>query len=122
MHMHNLIEYSDAYQKTSGSFWQYYRNGPALDSKNNIIDFAANKNNSASFKFKQQITGQTGNGGTKDVEIMVLLKYVSKLCRTLAAVEIREIFLTRHKFTYLVIVSKFDFLALQLSRKWLART
>ena len=122
MHMHNLIEYSDAYQKTSGSFWQYYRNGPALDSKNNIIDFAANKNNSVPFKFKQQITGQTGNGGTKDVEIMVPLKYVSKLCRTLAAVEIREIFLTRHKFTYLVIVSTFDFLALQLSRKWLART
>ena len=33
---------------------------------NNIIDFPANKNNSASFKFKQQITGQTGNDGLKD--------------------------------------------------------
>ena len=23
--MYNLIEYSDAYSKTSGSLWQYYR-------------------------------------------------------------------------------------------------
>ena len=32
---------------------------------------------------KQKITGQTGSGGTKDVEIMVPLKYVSSLSRTL---------------------------------------
>ena len=25
MPMYNLIEYSDAYSKTSGSLWQYYR-------------------------------------------------------------------------------------------------
>ena len=39
------------------------------------------KNNS--FEFKQKITGQTGNGGAKDVETMVLLKHLSKVCRTL---------------------------------------
>ena len=35
-----------------------------------IFDFPANNNNNISFKFKQQITGETGNGGTEDVEIM----------------------------------------------------
>ena len=28
MPMYNLIEYSDNYSKTSGSLWQYYRDGP----------------------------------------------------------------------------------------------
>ena len=83
MPMYNLIEYSDAYSKTSGSLWQYYRDEPALDNNNNIIDCPADNDNSSSFKFKQQITGQTGNGGTKDVEIMVPLKYLSNFCRTL---------------------------------------
>ena len=50
---------------------------PALNANGEVIDFPANNNNSVSFKFKQQITGQTGNGGTKDVEIMVPLKYLS---------------------------------------------
>ena len=35
------------------------------------------------FKFTQQITGETGNGGTKDAEIMVPLKYLSNFWRTL---------------------------------------
>ena len=47
-----------------------------------IIDFPFNNNN-ALFKFKQQITGQTGNCGTKVVEIMILLKYLSKFWRTI---------------------------------------
>ena len=28
MPMYNLIEYSDNYSKTSGSLWEYYRDGP----------------------------------------------------------------------------------------------
>ena len=76
MPMYNLIEYSNAYSMTSGSLWQYFRDKPALDNNNNVIDFRANNNNSISFKFKQ-ITGKTGNVGTKDVEIMVPLKYLS---------------------------------------------
>ena len=65
--------YSDAYSKTSGSLWQYYTDELALDDNGNIIDFLANKNNSVSFKFKLQITGKTGNGGTKNTEIMVIV-------------------------------------------------
>ena len=65
---YDLIEYRDSYLNTSGSLWQYYRDEPALNSNGEVIDFPANNNNSVSFKFKQQITGQTGNGGTKDVK------------------------------------------------------
>ena len=74
MPMYNLIEQSDTYSNTSGRLQQYYRDEPALDNKHNIIDFVANDNNSNSFKFNQQITEQKGNGGIKDVEIMVPLK------------------------------------------------
>ena len=35
------------------------------------------------FNFKQKITGQRGNDGTKDVEIMVALKHLNKVYRTL---------------------------------------
>ena len=48
-----------------------------------IIDFPQNNSNSNSFKFKQETTGQTGNGGTKDVEIMAPLKNLSNFWRTL---------------------------------------
>ena len=69
--MNNLIGYSDVSSETSGSLWQFYRQEQAVDNSNNIIDFPANNNNSISFNFKQQIIGQTGNGGKKDVEIIV---------------------------------------------------
>ena len=39
MSMYNLIKYSNIYSKTSQSLWQYYRNEPALDNNNIIIDF-----------------------------------------------------------------------------------
>ena len=82
MLMYNLIKYSDAYSKTSRSLWQFYRDEPALDNNSNIIDFPANNNNGTLFKFKQRIAGQKGNNGTKDVEIMVALKYLSNFWRT----------------------------------------
>ena len=82
MPMYNLTKYSDVYSKTSGSLWQYFRDEPALDNNDNVIDFTANKD-IILFKFKQQITGQTGNSGTENVEIIVLLKYLSNFWRTL---------------------------------------
>ena len=73
MPVYNLIEYSDNYSKPSGSLWQYYKDDP----NNNITD-------SESFKFKVKITGKTPNdGNTKDVEIIVPLKYLSSFWRTL---------------------------------------
>ena len=73
MPMYNLIEYSDNYSKTSGSLWQYYKD----EVNDNIAD-------SESFKSKVKITGKTpDDGNTKDVEIIVLLKYLSNFWRTL---------------------------------------
>ena len=73
MPMHNLIEYSDNYSKTSGSLWQHYK----YDLNDNLVS-------SESFKYKVNITGKTpNNGNTKDVEIIVPLKYLSNFWRTL---------------------------------------
>ena len=82
MPMYNLIEYSDNYEKTTGSLWQYCKDIPARDA-NNIIEEFTGGNTTNSFNFKVKITGQTGNNGTKDVEIMVSLKYLSNFWRTL---------------------------------------
>ena len=66
-----------------GNLWQYYRDEPAVNHYGNVIDFSHNNNNSISLKFKQQTTGQTENSGTKDVEIMVPLKYLNNFWRVL---------------------------------------
>ena len=75
MPMYNLIEYSDNYAKTTGRLWQYCKDIPARDANDDIIIFA-DGNTTDSFKFKLKITSRTENDGTKDVEIMVLLKYL----------------------------------------------
>ena len=82
MPMYNLIEYSDNYVKTTGSLWQYCKDIPARNANDENIVFDVN-NTTDSFKFKAKITGQTGNNGTKDVEIMVPLKYLSNFWTTL---------------------------------------
>ena len=82
MPMYNLIEHSDNYAKTTGSLWQYCKDILAKDNNDEIVDFDAN-NLTDSFKFKAKITGQTGDDRTKDVEIMVPLKYLSNFWRTL---------------------------------------
>ena len=67
--IYNLIDYSDNYSKISGNLWQYYKEEP----NDNLA-------NSESFKSKLKITGKTpADGNTKDVKIIVLLKYLSNL-------------------------------------------
>ena len=71
--MYNLIECSDNYSKTSGSLYQYYKDVP----NDNIIQ-------SESFKYKVKITAKTPvDGNTKDVKIIVPLKYLSNFWRSL---------------------------------------
>ena len=82
MTMYNLIEYSDNYAKTTGSLWQYCKDIPARNVNYEITEFTES-NLTDSFNFKLKITGRTGNGGTKDVEIMVPLKYLSNFGGTL---------------------------------------
>ena len=73
MPMYNFIEYSDNYSKISGSLWQYYEDDP----NNNIAD-------SESIKFKvKTIEKSPDDGNTKDVEIIVPLKYLSNFWRIL---------------------------------------
>ena len=67
MPIYNLIDYTDNYSKTSGSLWQCYKD--VLN--DNLKDFE-------SFKSKIKITRNTSNDrNTKDVEIIVPLKYLS---------------------------------------------
>ena len=69
-------------QKTTGSLWQYCKDIPDRDANNIIEEFTAG-NLTDSFNFKVKFTGRTGNDGTKNVEIMVPLKYLSNFWRTL---------------------------------------
>ena len=80
MPMYNLIEYSDNYSKTSGSLWQYCKDIPAVNN-DAIVNFTDNSLTD-SFNFEVKITDQTGDDGTKNVEIMVPLKYLSNFWRT----------------------------------------
>ena len=82
MPMYNLIEYSDSYSKTSGNLWQFYKDIPAVDNNNAIVNFSEN-NLTDSFNFKVKITSQTGNNGTKNLEIMARLKYLSNFWITI---------------------------------------
>ena len=63
MPMHNLIEYSENYSKTSENLWESYR-----------VEANATLKNSESFKSKVKITGKAlDNDNTKDVKIAVPL-------------------------------------------------
>ena len=81
--MYNLIEHSNNYSTTSEGLWQYYRGESHLNAVGDIVDFLNNDNYSDSFKFKRKVTGQTGDDGSKGVEIAVALKYLSNFWRTL---------------------------------------
>ena len=78
MLMYNLLEYSKNYRKTTGSFWNCYRDEPSDPISSN----------SESFKYKTSITGNTynlvaGNAnydvtkvGKNETEVVIPLKYL----------------------------------------------
>ena len=95
MPMYSFLEYSKNYRKTTGSFWNYYRdelNNPATANYNTdpIINFE-------SFKYKSSITRKTSNANQendenteqgnakieKNLEIVVSLKYLRNFWKTL---------------------------------------
>ena len=80
--MYNLIEHSDNYSKTTRSLWQYCKDILAVDNNKATVNFTDN-NLTDSFNFKVKITGQTRDDGTKNVEIMVPLSYLSVFGRSL---------------------------------------
>ena len=99
MPMYNLIEYSDNYSKTSRSLWQYCKDIPAGNNNGNIVEFNW-ANATDSFNFVSKITSQIENNGTKIVEIMVPLKYISNFWRTL------EILLINCEANFILILSE----------------
>ena len=69
MPMYNLLEYSKKYRKTTGSFWNYYRDEPnsSICGENNNVNYLIK--DSKSFDYKASITGKLeGNNTEKKVE------------------------------------------------------
>ena len=79
MPMHNLLEYSKYYRKTTGSLFNYYRDEPNSGGEgdgNNRKNYSII--GSESFKYKSSITGELeGNNTEKDTKIAIPLKYLS---------------------------------------------
>ena len=82
MPMYNLIEYSDNYQDSSATLYQYKRDEPPEDDA--VADLAAN--NSDSFKYKISLLGDPALDGAIakiSVKVVVPLKYLSNFFRSL---------------------------------------
>ena len=62
--------------------YNYIKDITEVDNNNAIVNFAEN-NLTDSFNFKVKMTGQTGDDGTKNFEIMVPPKYLCNFWRTL---------------------------------------
>ena len=82
MPMYNLIEYSDNYQDSSATLYQYKRDEPP---KSNAINDLTT-NTSSSFKYKVKLLGNPvldGNIAKRSVKVVVPLKYLSNFFRPL---------------------------------------
>ena len=82
MPIYNLIEYSDNYQDSSATLYQYKRDEPPED---NVIDDLA-ANNSSSFKYKISLLGVRNVAGgivRLNVKIVIPLKLLSSFFRSL---------------------------------------
>ena len=80
MPMYNLIEYSDNYQDSSATLYQYKRDEPP----DNNVDLT--NNNSKSFEYKINLLGNpvvADNIARLNVKIVVPLKYLSNFFRSL---------------------------------------
>ena len=82
MPIYNLIEYSDNYQDSSATLYQYNRDEPPED--NAIADLTAD--NSSSFKYKVNLLGNPVLDGAiakRSVKVVVPLKYLSNFFKSL---------------------------------------
>ena len=82
MPMYNLVEYSDNYQDSSATLYQYKRDEPPEDDA--VADLTAD--NSSSFKYKVSLLGNPvldGNITKRSVKVVVPLKYLSNFFRLL---------------------------------------
>ena len=82
MRMYNLIEYSDNYQDSSATLYQYKRDEPPEDDA--VADLTAD--NSSSFKYKVKLLGNpvlVNNVAKRNITVVVPLKYLSNFFRSL---------------------------------------
>ena len=82
MSMYNLIEYSDNYQDSSATLYQYKRDEPP--EANAINDLTVD--NSNSFKYKVSLLGNpvaADNIANRSVKVVIPLKYLSNFFRSL---------------------------------------
>ena len=82
MPMYNLTEYSDNYQDSSATLYQYKRDEPPeANAINNLTT-----NTSSSFKYKVSLLGNpvvANNIAKINVKVVVPLKYLSKFFKSL---------------------------------------
>ena len=76
MPMYNLLEYSDNYQDSTGSLYQFKRDEPPDDN----ADVA---NNTSSLVYKSKLISGTDNNNINNVKLVVPLKYISNFFRSL---------------------------------------
>ena len=76
MPMYNLLEYSDDYQDSTGSLYQFKRDEPPDDN----ADVA---NNTSSLVYKSKLISGTDDNNVNNVKLVVTLKYVSNSFRSL---------------------------------------
>ena len=86
MPMYNLIEYSDNYQDSSATRYQYKRDEPP--EADTVADLTANDADSLKYKIKLlgnviEVAGDAACVGRLNVKVVVPLKYLSNLFRSL---------------------------------------
>ena len=92
MPMYNLLEYSDNYQDSAGSIYQFKRDKPPDDN----ADVA---NNTSSLVYKSKLISGTDDNNVNNVKLVVPLKYVSNFFRSLEMPLVNckiDLELTRH--------------------------
>ena len=86
MPMYNLIEYSDNYQDSSATLYQYKRDEPPEDDA--VADLTANNSDSLKYKIKllgnvTEVAGDAAGVRRLNVKVVVPLKYLSNFFRSL---------------------------------------
>ena len=86
MPMYNLIEYSDIYQDSAATLYQYKRDEPPEDDA--VADLTANNSDSLKYKIKllgnvTEVAGNADGVRRLNVKVVVPLKYLSTFFRSL---------------------------------------
>ena len=76
MPIYNLLEYSDNYQDSTGSLYQFKRDEPPDDNANVA-------NNTTSLVYKSKLISGTDDNNINNVKLVAPLKYVSNFSRSL---------------------------------------